>query len=152
VTNDYADRVKTEDDVNDFLSAYIKNTPEKNMFNIKADEIHYEENDKSFITLHFSEPLKYGEHIKFIALNKPLDDTAYTQFTDPEGNQLSYEHIVFEIIASNNEYLKYTEDYISPVENYNDCVYSENTSFYRLAFYSQDLDYPEVSASIEDQI
>jgi hypothetical protein len=120
------------------------------MLNIKGDFIEYADNDKSFITLHFSQPIKYGEHIKFIALNKPVDDTAYTNIINPETNKLSYEHIVFEIIASNNECLKYTDVYISPVENYNDCVYSENTSFYRIAFYSQDLDYPEISASIED--
>jgi len=72
VTNDLADRVKSETDVNNFLSENIKNKPEKNMLNIKSDLLEFDESDKSFITLHFNEPLNYGEHIKLIAMNKPL--------------------------------------------------------------------------------
>ena len=154
VTNDLADRVKSETDVNNFLSENIKNKPEKNMLNIKSDLLEFDESDKSFITLHFNEPLNYGEHIKLIAMNKPL----YFQVYNDLGTEVvertvpSVEHIVFEIISSNNEELKYMDNYISPIETINDCRYSENTTFHRIAFYSQDLSYPDVSATLTEQI
>lgn len=153
VTNDNADRVKSETDVDHFLKEYVQNKPEKNMLNIKSDQIIFGENDQSFITLHFSEPLQYGEHIKFIALNKPVDLRAYNDLgIDSSLSVLPYVHIVYEIIASNNEALRYTDNYISPIETVNECRYSENTIFYRISFYSQDVNYPEVSATISDQI
>jgi hypothetical protein len=45
VTNDNADRVKSETDVDHFLKEYVQNKPEKNMLNIKSDQIIFGEND-----------------------------------------------------------------------------------------------------------
>lgn len=154
ITNDYAFRVQSEIDVNNFLNNYVKNLPEKNLTNIKSDRINYENTDKSFITLHFSEPIKYGEHFKFIAMNRQLKNKVYTNVsdTDVKLNVLPYEHIVYEIIASNDERLRTTDHNISPYVNTQSCVYSDNTYFVRMSFYTQDVNYPEVTATLSDQI
>jgi hypothetical protein len=90
---------------------------------------------------------------KIIAMNKPIYDKTYTNIGENSSNNiLPYEHIVYEIIASNDERLRYTDNYINPYVNTQKCVYSENTYFYRISFYSQNTEYPEISATIEDQI
>lgn len=158
VTNDFADRVKSEIDIDNFLSNNVKNKPEKNMINMKSDQLIFADTDKTFITLHLSEPLAYGEHIKIIAMNKPLPVQVYNDLNNfevddkVENTVLPYEHIVFEIIASNNDVLRKTSKFISPVETINECRYSENTKFYRISFYSQDISYSEISATISEQI
>lgn len=155
VTNDIADRVKSETDINKFLVDYVQNKPEKNMLNIHSDLIEFGENDKSFITLHLSEPLHYGEHIKFVALNVPRTNSVYNDLNsliNASTSVLPYNHIVYEIIASNSDDLRYCDNYISPVETVNDCRYSENTIFHRISFYSQDIDYPNIPAAITEQI
>lgn len=146
VTNTDTNRVKSEKDINNFLTDFVKNKPDKNVISIKSDKIDFKKSDKSFITLHFSESLKYGEHIKIIALNKPKHDNQDT------FNNLPYEHIVFEIIASNDERLIDVEDNINPYVNEQDCIYSENTYFYRLSFYSQDIVYNNIPAPLSVQI
>ena len=157
ITNDNAGRVQNETDVNNFLNNYVKNLPENNLTSIKSEQITYNENEKSFITLHFSKPIKYGEHLKFIALNKTKNNKSYSNSseTNNEDNRLNilpYDHIVYEIIASNDERLRYTDNHISPYVSTQSCLYSENTYFYRLSFYTQDVNYPEVSATLSEQI
>ena len=157
ITNDNSNRVQSEIDVNNFLNQYVKNLPEKNLTNIKSERIIFNNEDKSFITLHFSEPIKYGEHFKFIALNRQLDNKTYTNSVNTNNstnrlNNLPYEHIVYEIIASNDERLRYTDYNISPYVNTQKCEYSENTYFIRISFYTQDVNYPEISATLSDQI
>lgn len=154
ITNDFADRIYSELDLTDFFNKYVKNTPEYNLISLDADNIDFESDDKSFITLHFSKPLVYGEHLKFIALNYTTDNTYINvgSVKDNESNELSTENIVYEIIASNDERLRNTDNCISPYINTLKCRYSENTYFYRLSFYSQDKDYPEVTATLKDQI
>ena len=114
ITNDYAERVTSEIEITNFLSKYVKNLPETNLTTIKGDNIVYDRTDRSFITLHFTKPIKYGEHFKFIAMNRITADKAY--FNSELGNQginprnkLPYDHIVYEIIASNDENLRYTD-------------------------------------------
>ena len=153
ITNNETGRIQSDIDLNNFFTNYVKNKPESNLTSIKSDYIKYNEKDKSFITLHFKQPLKYGEHIKIIAMNKPIYDKTYTNIGENSSNNiLPYEHIVYEIIASNDERLRYTDNYINPYVNTQKCVYSENTYFYRISFYSQNTEYPEISATIEDQI
>ena len=157
ITNDNAERVQSEVDVNNFLVKYVKNLPESNLTSIQSDQIVYAENERSFITLHFKKAIKYGEHFKFIALNKTKDFKSYTNSAENNSetnrvNELPYDHIVYEIIASNDERLRTTDNHISPYVNTLACIYSENTYFYRLSFYTQDVDYPEVQATLSEQI
>lgn len=73
ITNNDAERVQSKKDIDNFFIEKVNTNPDKNIVTIKSDTLTFNEEHKSFITLHFSEPLKYGEHIKFIALNKPID-------------------------------------------------------------------------------
>ena len=157
ITNDYAERVSSEIEINNFLSKYVKNLPETNLTTIKGDNIVYEKTDRSFITLHFTKPIKYGEHFKFIAMNRITADKSY--FNSELGNhginprnKIPYDHIVYEIIASNDENLRYTDYNISPYVNTQTCIYSENTYFFRMSFYTQDVAYPEIEATLAEQI
>lgn len=143
ITNDNAARIQSETQLDNFLNKYVKNLPEKNIMSVKSDRVEFDKDDKSFITLHFSKPMKYGEHIKLIAMNRVLN-------SQTSGNTV--QHIVYELIASNDERLITTDDNISPYVNVNTCEYSENTVFMRLSFYSQDIEYPSVPATIEQQI
>lgn len=155
ITNNYADRIKNEIDLNSFLNKYVKNVPEENLVSLKADKVEFDSEDKSFITLHFSKPLSYGEHIKFIALNYAVKNTAYTNVGNVDShknNVFTHENIVYEIIASNDERLKDSDNHISPYVNTQKCMYSENTYFYRISFYSQDINYPEITATLQEQI
>ena len=152
ITNDDASRVQSIDDVNTFINDNVKNKPECNLASLKSDEVIYSQEDNSFITLHFTKPLKYGEHIKIIAMNYVQKGTTYTNIKDVKSSKIPYEHVVFELIASNDIRLREADNYISPTVTTNKCRYSENTYFNRISFYSQDIDYPEVTATIEEQI
>ena len=152
ITNDDSDRVKSITDIDDFINVNVKNKPESNLTSLKSDKINFGENDKSFITLHFTKPLKYGEHIKIIAMNYIQKGCTYTKLNDANNSNIPYDHIVFELIASNDIRLRNADNYISPTITTNKCRYSENTYFKRVSFYSQDIDYPEVTATLEEQI
>ena len=157
VTNNEVDRVKSELDIDKFLVKYVKNKPENNLTSLDANNIVFNENNKSFITIHFSQPINYGEHFKLIALNKVRDNVVYTNSAENNNdlnrsNELPYDHIVYEIIASNDDDLRYTDNNISPYVSVQKCAYSENTYFYRMSFYTQDVNYPEYSATLPEQI
>mgnify|MGYP003470477431 CR=1 FL=1 len=62
-------KVKNNNDLDNFINHKVKNKPYRNLVSLESSETSFDENDKSFITLHFSKPLKYGEHLKFIAMN-----------------------------------------------------------------------------------
>ena len=157
ITNDNAERVQNIIDIDNFLNNYVKNLPENNLTSIKAKQIIYDEKENSFITLHFSKPIKYGEHFKFIALNKTKNNKSYSNssennYEDLRLNNLPYDHIVYEIIASNDERLRTTDNNISPYVSTQSCIYSENTYFYRMSFYTQEVNYPEITATLSEQI
>ena len=156
-------RIKNNNDLDNFINHKVKNKPYRNLVSLESSETSFDEKDKSFITLHFSKPLKYGEHLKFIAMNYIQKNATYTNIgsnykessndaTSVETSELPYEHIVYEIIASNDIRLKDADNYINPYITTNKCRYSENTYFNRITFYSQDIDYPEIPATIEEQI
>ena len=69
------------------------------------------------MVLHFHKPIECGEHIKFIALDYPIVNKSFTNIANTyETNQLTTEHIVYELIASNDERLLETDyniNYIS---------------------------------------
>lgn len=153
ITNTDVKRVTNISDVDAFINNCVNNKPDENLVSLKSGKVLFDDTEKSFITLHFTKPLHYGEHIKFIALNYVSDHETYINFKDnEETSQLPYEHIVYEIIASNDIRLKDTDGCISPYITTNKCIYSENTYFYRISFYSQDYDFPDVPATIEEQI
>ena len=103
--------------------------------------------------LHFHKPIECGEHIKFIALDYPIVNKSFTNIANAyEENQLTTEHIVYELIASNDERLLETDYNINPYVGKQKCRYSENTYFYRISFYSQDTEYNDITASLDIQI
>lgn len=103
--------------------------------------------------LHFHKPIECGEHIKFIALDYPIVNKSFTNIANTyEENQLTTEHIVYELIASNDERLLETDYNINPYVGKQKCRYSENTYFYRISFYSQDTEYNDITASLDVQI
>lgn len=103
--------------------------------------------------LHFHKPIECGEHIKFIALDYPIVNKSFTNIANTyEENQLTTEHIVYELIASNDERLLETDYNINPYVGKQKCRYSENTYFYRISFYSQDTEYNDITASLDIQI
>lgn len=147
ITNDFADRVKSTDDVDNFISKYVLNHPDKNMITSNTEPAEFEDDMKSFITLTFTEPIQYGEHIRFIALS------VYNSIKQEDEN------ICLEIIASNDERLRDCDNYISSYVSTNNpeihkCTTGErkNNNIYRLAFYSQDLTDGSKPATIAEQI
>ena len=139
-TNNDAARIQSDEDISNFINEYVCNNPDKNIANVRAEETEWEEGDKSFITMTFDKPIKYGEHLRFITLG--AED----------------ENVCFEIIASNDERLKETDDFISPYISTNRPeVFNEPSSdkkennIYRLNFYSQSLSDKNTSATLTQQ-
>ena len=95
------ERIKTEKDKKLFQ---LKNTANKPGNNILSSNVTFRGTDdaREFITLNMKKPMEYGEHIRII--------------TTDAKNKNTY---VFEIIASNDSRLLYTEDNISPYILYN---------------------------------
>ena len=149
ITNNNANRIYNEIDVNKFLTDYVKNSPEQNIIEVNADKLNFEDNQKSFITLHIKKPLQYGEHIKIILMNISDKSHAYTKVSD---NNMLYNHIVYEIIASNDERLRTTEYNINPYVTTHICEFNNAVIFKRISFYSQDILYPEIPATINEQL
>lgn len=154
ITNNNVGRVQTKIDLQKFFKNYVTNTPDSNLISLDSKEINIDkENDKSFMVLHFHKPIECGEHIKFIALDYPIVNKSFTNVANTyEQNQLTTEHIVYELIASNDERLLDTDYNINPYVGKQKCRYSENTYFYRISFYSQDLEYNDITASLDVQI
>ena len=147
ITNDTADRVQNVDDVDNFISKYILNHPDKNLITANTEPVEFTDEMKSFITLTFSEPLQYGEHIRFVSLS------VHNDIKNEDEN------ICLEIIASNDSRLKECDDYISPYISTNNpvlhkCTNTErkNNNIYRLSFYSQSLTDEYKPATVKEQI
>lgn len=153
ITNNNVGRIQTKIDLQKFFKNYVTNTPDSNLISLDSTEINIDkDNDKSFMILHFHKPIECGEHIKFIALDYPIINKSFTNINTYEENQLTTEHIVYELIASNDERLLETDYNINPYVGKQKCRYSENTYFYRISFYSQDTEYNDITASIDVQI
>lgn len=154
ITNNNVGRVQTKIDLQKFFKNYVTNTPDSNLISLDSTEINIDkDNDKSFMILHFHKPIECGEHIKFIALDYPIVNKSFTNIANTyEENQLTAEHIVYELIASNDERLLETDYNINPYVGKQKCRYSENTYFYRISFYSQDTEYNDITASLDIQI
>lgn len=154
ITNNNVGRVQSKIDLQRFFKNYVTNTPDSNLISLDSKEINIDkDNDKSFIILHFHKPIECGEHIKFVALDYPIISKSFTGSANTyENNQLTTEHIVYEIIASNDDRLLDTDYNINPYVSKQKCRYSENTYFYRISFYSQDLVYNDITASLDVQI
>src|SRR5574344_1057794 len=96
-------RIKDLKDLNNFIYQNVLNKPEKNIVNLDATNIKLDSLDKhSFISIKFTEQIKYGEHFRLI----------YKDKFDQKNNL--HNNIIFEIIASNDKRLKYTKDNIFP--------------------------------------
>ena len=153
ITNNNAGRVQSDIDLKNFFKNYVTNTPDSNLMSLDSYEINIDKDtDKSFIILHFNKPIECGEHIKFIAQDYPIKSSVTDAGNTYETNNLTTEHIVYEIIASNDERLIETDYNINPYVEKQKCRYSENTYFYRISFYSQDLEYNDITASLDVQI
>lgn len=154
ITNNNVGRIQTKIDLQNFFKNYVTNTPDSNLISLDSTEINIDkDNDKSFMILHFHKPIECGEHIKFIALDYPITNKSFTNIANTyEENQLTTEHIVYELIASNDERLLETDYNINPYVGKQKCRYSENTYFYRISFYSQDTEYNDITASLDVQI
>ena len=147
-TNNDATRIQSNDDVKKFISNYVLDNPDKNICNIRANKIEWEDEDKSFITLNFSEPISYGEHLRFIALN---------YYNEKEEK---FQNICLEIIASNDERLISTDYNISPyiytneplVYNFSNQKNLIENNIYRLSFYTQDLADSSKPALLSEQL
>ena len=154
ITNNNVGRIQTKIDLQKFFKNYVTNTPDSNLISLDSKEINIDkDNDKSFMILHFHKPIECGEHIKFIALDYPIVNKSFTNIANTyEENQLTTEHIVYELIASNDERLLETDYNINPYVGKQKCRYSENTYFYRISFYSQATEYNHITASLDIQI
>lgn len=151
ISNDAATRVFNETDVNNFLTDNIKNKPEYNISNVHADNLRFNDNQKSFMTMHFKKAMQYGEHLKFIIMNVVNQNSAYTS-NDRNTTNILYHHYVYEIIGSNDERLRYAENNVNPYVTTHVNEYSNAVIYKRISFYTQDVLYPEVTASISEQI
>lgn len=147
ITNDFADRVSSIEDTEKFINKYVLNHPDKNITTTDTEPVEFTDEMKSFITLSFTEPVKYGEHLRFISQN------VYNKKTD------SYENICLELIASNDERLASCDDFINPyistnVPEIHKCsqIQSSSNHIYRISFYTQDETDHLKSATIEEQI
>lgn len=101
-TPNIGQRVQISDDFNAFLSDKVCNVPHENIASLKSEELNVKSSETSFITMKFSEPIRYGEHFRFIFPNK----------TDKKT--LKRKNVVLEIIASNDSRLKGTKENIFP--------------------------------------
>lgn len=95
------ERVKTEKDKKLFQLKNAANKPGNNIFSSNAI-FRGTEDAREFITLNMKKPMEYGEHIRII--------------TTDAKNKNTY---IFEIIASNDSRLIYTDNNISPYILYN---------------------------------
>ena len=103
VTPTNASRITNYDDYKDFVFENVINKPYTNEINIAGNKVLKEdEGYKSFISMKFEEPIKYGEHFRFIIKHHFNADTK------------KYKNIILELIASNDVRLAHSKDNISP--------------------------------------
>lgn len=103
VTPTNAKRITTYEDFTDFISEEVSNKPYTNEINIEGSKVLKEdEGYESFISMRFVEPIKYGEHFRFV-IKHHFDSTTKT-----------YKNVILELIASNDERLANTQSNINP--------------------------------------
>lgn len=102
VDNNSASRLKEIGDYNNALQKRATNKPDKNVINARGEDLTDLTDAKSFVTMHFTEPIHYGEHFRICVKD---------HFTWSGKSKYSY---VYEIIASNDERLANTESCIFP--------------------------------------
>lgn len=103
VTPTSAKRLASYEDYKDFIDEDVNNKPYTNEINIAGNKVLKEdEGYKSFMSMRFVEPIKYGEHFRFIIKH---------QFDD---NVKSHKNVILELIASNDERLAHAENNINP--------------------------------------
>ena len=152
-TNNDAARVTSTDDVNKFINQYVLNNPDVNIVNIQSEPVKWHKDDKNFITLHFTEPIHYGEHLRFIALNIYDEDSKENK------------NICLELIGTNDERLVSEDNLISPyilTGSTKGCIHVDPedntgrkalaTEFYRIGFYTQDVSDASQSATLAAQL
>lgn len=159
-TNNDAMRVRENNDVHNFITTYVKNNPDINLCNVDCSEVIWNEKTyseglyvsnknkdvtvdvvkNSFLSFYTERPIHYGEHLRFIKLNVTNKDTG------------KLEHICLELVASNDNRLTITDDFISPYISTN-VIKSDNgnTNIYRMSFYTQSIDDNTQFATIEEQ-
>lgn len=152
ITDDKAVRVNNETDINEFLSNNIKDKPEYNIVNVNADPLEFDVNQKSFITIFINQPIKAGEHIKIVLMNVVNDDVISGLEANTDNSYHIYNHIVYELIASDDIRLRDTENNINPYVTTNVCDYNDIVTFNRISFYTQNTLYPDITASVDEQI
>ena len=141
-TKNDAANLKDINDLNAFTKNYAVNIPNENIVQLSGKRFKFADDEKAFLSLDFTQPIKYGEHFKFII---------------PKYNGEN-KCVVFEIIASNDKRLKNTANNISPYvqtntpERLTPIENEEQTEIYRVAFYTQDLNDETKSAKLKDQI
>ena len=151
VTNNAATRVRSRDDVKDFINGNVLDNPDGNVADVRAEDTEWRDGDRSFITLSFPQPVRYGEHLRFVAFNV---------FSETSGK---YEDICLEIVATNDERLLQEDGFIYPYVNTCDpdmFVHGDDPdpdatadpNIYRLSFYTQSLTEPAVPATVSEQI
>lgn len=145
-TNNAAVDLKTMDDFNLFAKNEAANKPYENLIQIDGSELNVPIEDKAFLSMDFTNQIRYGEHFKFIIPKYEI--------TENETQQ-----VVFEVIASNDIRLVDTDNNISPYVQTNTTrrpididEQDDNTKIYRVAFYTQDLNDATSQATLAEQI
>ena len=145
-TNNDASRIRSSSEIDAFISKYVLNNPDKHIASVLTEKTQWNDTDKSFITLKFTQQIMYGEHIRLVALNYKRDG--------------SLVNLCLDFIASNDERLAYTDNNISAYIETNipeshtdeDDHNVVSTEIYRVSFYTQSLSDNTVTASLEEQI
>ena len=145
-TNNDASRIQKESDVDEFVSKYVLDNPDKHIGTLRAVRHIWSDDEKSFISMKFTENISYGEHFRIIARNIPEDGVL--------------KNICIDLIASNDRRLILTDDNISTyiqtsmIETHHD-EKGEGivpTETYRVSFYTQSLTDETSSADLPVQI
>ena len=145
-TNNDAARIQSESDVDEFVSKYVLDNPDKHIGTLRSVEHKWADDEKSFMTMKFTRQISYGEHFRIIARN--LSDKS------------EIKNICIDLIASNDKRLATTDDNISAyiqtssVDAHIDAT-GEGiipTEVYRVSFYTQSLSDETIAAELSEQL
>ena len=98
-TNNDAMRVSSQADIDTFVSRYVLNNPDRHVATLLVKEKEWAVDERSFMTMAFTKPIRYGEHFRLIARNIRQD--------------AGLRNICVDIIASNDQRLARTDNHIS---------------------------------------
>lgn len=137
VTNDSVLKINNSQELNTYVSNNIINKPEKNIISVNATEVNLyndlglssdtedvytlkysdqkksDEITQSFISMKFTKPLHYGEHLRIVTYR---------------NNDINSVPIIYEIIASNDIRLVNVKDNISQYIQTNKRILNENVN------------------------